>query len=68
MVSEPVQRESPTPRVRVPATTSRVVDLATNEVRQITFGQGTNESPSYSANGRHLAFSSTRGSGNKQIS
>ena len=45
----------------------KVVDLATNEVRQLTFGQGTNESPSYSANGRHLAFSSTRGSGNKQI-
>ncbi len=45
----------------------KVVDLATNEVRQLTFGQGTNESPSYSANGRHLVFSSTRGSGNKQI-
>ena len=45
----------------------KVVDLATNEVRQLTFGQGTNESPSYSANGRHVAFSSTRGSGNKQI-
>ena len=45
----------------------KVVDLATNEVRQLTFGQGTNESPSYAANGRHLAFSSTRGSGNKQI-
>ena len=45
----------------------KVVDLATNEVRQLTFGLGTNESPSYSANGRHLTFSSTRGSGNKQI-
>ena len=45
----------------------KVVDLATNEVRQLTFGLGTNESPSYSANGRHLAFMSTRGSGNKQI-
>ncbi len=45
----------------------KVVDLATNEVRQLTFGLGTNESPSYSPNGRHLAFSSTRGSGNKQI-
>ena len=44
----------------------KVVDLATNEVRQITFGQGTNESPSYSANGRHLAFSSTRGSGGRK--
>lgn len=45
----------------------KIVDLATNEVRQVTFGLGTNESPSYSPNGRHLAFSSTRGSGNKQI-
>ena len=45
----------------------KVLDLATNEVRQLTFGLGTNESPSYSSNGRHLAFSSTRGSGLKQI-
>ena len=45
----------------------KVVDLATNEVRQLTFGLGTNESPSYSPNGRHLAFMSTRGSGRKQI-
>ena len=45
----------------------KIVDLATNEVRQVTFGLGTNESPSFSPNGRHLAFSSSRGSGNKQI-
>ena len=45
----------------------KVLDLATNEVRQLTFGLGTNESPSYAPNGRHLAFTSTRGSGNKQI-
>ena len=45
----------------------KVVDLATNEVRQLTFGLGTNESPSYSPNGRHIAFTSTRGSGNKHI-
>ena len=45
----------------------KVVDLATNEVRQLTFGQGSNESPSYSPNGRHLAFTSTRGDGSKQI-
>ena len=45
----------------------KVLDLATNEVRQLTFGLGTNESPSYAPNGRHIAFTSTRGSGKKQI-
>ena len=45
----------------------KVLDLATNEVRQLTYGLGSNESPSYSANGRHVAFTSTRGSGLKQI-
>lgn len=45
----------------------KIVDLATNEVRQVTFGLGSNESPTYSPNGRHLAFSSSRGSGDKQI-
>lgn len=38
----------------------KVLDLATNEVRQLTFGLGSNESPSYSPNGRHIAFTSTR--------
>ena len=38
----------------------KVLDLATNEVRQLTFGLGTNESPSYAPNGRHIAFMSTR--------
>jgi TolB protein len=36
------------------------LDLATGERRQLTFGEGSNESPSYSPNGRHIAFSSTR--------
>ncbi len=45
----------------------KVLELATNEVRQLTFGLGSNESPSYSPNGRHIAFTSTRGSGMKQI-
>ena len=45
----------------------KVLDLATNEVRQLTFGLGSNESPAYSPNGRHVAFMSTRGSGLKQI-
>ena len=35
-------------------------------MRQITFGEGTNESPSWAPNGRHLAFTSTR-SGKTQI-
>jgi TolB protein len=44
----------------------KILDLATREVRQLTFGEGTNESPSFSPNGRHIAFSSTR-SGKTQI-
>jgi TolB protein len=38
----------------------KVYDFASAETRQITFGEGSNESPSYSPNGRHLAFTSTR--------
>ena len=45
----------------------KVLDLATNEVRQLTYGLGSNESPSFAPNGRHVAFTSTRGSGLKQI-
>lgn len=46
----------------------KILALATNTVRQLTFGLGTNESPSYSPNGRHIAFMSTRSaSGLKQI-
>jgi len=44
----------------------KVVDIATGQIRALTFGEGTNESPAYSANGRHLAFMSTR-SGKSQI-
>jgi TolB protein len=44
----------------------KVLDLATRDRRQITFGEGSNESPAYAPNGRHLAFSSTR-AGRKQI-
>lgn len=49
-----------------PGNDIKVIELATGQVRQLTFGEGTNESPSFSANGRHLAFMSTR-SGKAQI-
>lgn len=39
----------------------KIIDVATRERRQITFGEGSSESPAFAANGRHLAFSSTRG-------
>ncbi len=38
----------------------KIFDLATSQTRQVTFGEGSNESPAYSPNGRHLAFTSTR--------
>jgi TolB protein len=39
----------------------KVYDFSSGQTKQITFGEGTNESPAYSPNGRHLAFTSTRG-------
>jgi TolB protein len=38
----------------------KVLNLAGGEIRQITFGEGSNESPAWAPNGRHLAFTSTR--------
>jgi TolB protein len=43
-----------------PGNDIKVLDLATGQVTQLTFGEGTNESPSFSPNGRHIAFMSTR--------
>jgi TolB protein len=44
----------------------KVINMATREIRQLTFGEGDSESPAWAPNGRHLAFVSTRG-GRKQI-
>ena len=38
----------------------KIFDFASGEIKAITFGEGSNESPAYSPNGRHLAFTSTR--------
>lgn len=58
---------SPAPRNEIaytartgPGYDLKVLNLATNATRQLTFGEGTNESPVWSPNGRHLAFTSTR--------
>ena len=57
---------SRSPRRTGPGFDIKVYDFATGETRQITFGEGSNESPAYSPNGRHLAFTSTR-AGKTQI-
>jgi TolB protein len=38
----------------------RIYDVATRASHQITSGEGSNESPSFAPNGRHLAFTSSR--------
>ena len=49
-----------------PGNDIKIIELATGMVRQLTFGEGSNESPAFSPNGRHLAFMSTR-AGKAQI-
>jgi TolB protein len=44
----------------------KVLDLTAGTTRVLTFGEGTNESPAFSPNGRHLVFTSTR-SGKAQV-
>lgn len=44
----------------------KIFDVASGQMRQITFGEGTNESPAFAPNGRHLAFMSTR-KGKEQV-
>jgi len=38
----------------------KIYEIATGQARQLTFGEGTNESPAFAPNGRHLAFTTTR--------
>jgi TolB protein len=38
----------------------KVYDPNSGQTKQLTFGEGTNEGPAYSPNGRHIAFTSTR--------
>jgi TolB protein len=44
----------------------KIYDVATGSTKQITNGEGSNESPAYSPTGRHLAFASSR-KGKQQI-
>lgn len=44
----------------------KILAIGSGETRQITFGEGSNESPAWAPNGRHMAFMSTR-AGRSQI-
>ena len=45
----------------------KIFQVTDSVIRQITSGQGTNESPAWAPNGRHLAFMSTRAGRASQI-
>ena len=45
----------------------KILDFAKMQSTPITFGEGSNESPAYAPNGRHLVFMSTRGGGRQQL-
>jgi TolB protein len=45
----------------------KVLEVSTGQVRQLTFGEGSNEGPAWAPGGRHLAFTSTRAGGRTQI-
>jgi TolB protein len=49
-----------------PGNDIKILDMSTGAIRQLTFGEGSNESPAFAPNGRHLAFTSTR-AGKEQI-
>ncbi|HUK35845.1 MAG TPA: Tol-Pal system beta propeller repeat protein TolB [Vicinamibacterales bacterium] len=38
----------------------KVIDMNTRTVKQLTFGEGSNESPAFAPNGRHIVFMSDR--------
>jgi TolB protein len=38
----------------------KIYDVASQQTRVVTDGAGSNESPAFSPNGRHIAFTSTR--------
>jgi TolB protein len=52
--------------VSLPEINIKVIDMNNRQVRQLTFGEGKNESPAFAPNGRHIAFTSTR-AGKAQI-
>ena len=66
VVARAVQRDRLRVADRAPATTSGSTSSRTGETRTITDGIGSNESPAFSPNGRHIAFTSTR-AGKAQI-
>ena len=45
----------------------KIFQVTDSVTRQITFGQGSNESPAWAPNGRHLAFMSTRAGRASQV-
>ena len=51
---------SPTRRSSGPGYDIKVYSFATGESTRITDGIGSNESPAFAPNGRHIAFTSTR--------
>jgi len=68
----PTWSPAPYNEIAFAARTSSYYDIKIYQVtdgvtRQITFGQGTNESPAWAPNGRHLAFMSTRAGRTSQI-
>jgi len=42
-----------------------IMDVASRSYLQLTHAEGKNEHPSWAPDGRHLAFSSTRGGGSR---